>query len=197
VHTSTLLGGCVPSPAMAPPTLCISMAHRTSDASDSDADDVNGVLVMDLVTTLAIFPVSSSPSARLPPPPPPPPSPPPLPIPPALPLEMASPTLLCHLFPYLYVGSEETPPLHPLPPAHQAHPVAWCSTPRSPSRALEVTGHDLFTLSHRSLPTSESMPQSTSLAHRVLVNAALEPGWTYVTNRKGCSSRVVPYCPWW
>jgi hypothetical protein len=58
---------------MAPPALCVSMAHRTSDMSDSDDNDVDDVLVMDLVPTPAISSASSSLSVRLPPPPAPPP----------------------------------------------------------------------------------------------------------------------------
>jgi hypothetical protein len=82
--------------------LCSSMAHHTSDldAFDSDDDGVDEVLVMDRVP-----PALSSSSARLPPPPP-------LPIPPAGSPELASPTLLRELFPYLYVTSRSRlPPL--------------------------------------------------------------------------------------
>jgi hypothetical protein len=123
-YAPPILTDSLPPPAMAPPALCVSMAHRTSDMSDSDDNDVDDVLVMDLVPTPAISSASSSLSVRLPPPPfPPPPPPLHLPIPSALPLVMALPTLLCQLFPYLYVGSKETAPLHPSPPAHQTCPV--------------------------------------------------------------------------
>jgi hypothetical protein len=72
-YAPPILTDSLPPPAMAPPALCVSMAHRTSDMSDSDDNDVDDVLVMDLVPTPAISSASSSLSVRLPPPPVPPP----------------------------------------------------------------------------------------------------------------------------